>query len=54
MKIIVILPAALIGNFEDELRSPCGENNYITDEDRKKLQTQIQQLILCMRMNGKK
>ena len=37
MKIVVVLPAALIGNFEDELRSPCGNNNYITSEEVEQL-----------------
>jgi len=37
--ILVILPAALVGNFMDELRSPCpGINEYITDNERSKLQ----------------
>lgn len=36
--IMVVLPAALIGNFMDELRSPCpGENEYITENERKRL-----------------
>ena len=36
--IIIILPAALIGNFKDELISNCpGENVYITDNERDKL-----------------
>jgi superfamily II DNA or RNA helicase len=34
MKILVILPASLIGNFRDELRSECGGNNYLNQEDR--------------------
>lgn len=34
MNVIVVLPAALIGNFRDELRSPCAGNNYISNEDR--------------------
>ena len=33
--IIILLPAALIGNFKDELRSSCG--NYLTESERKKL-----------------
>ena len=33
MNIIVVLPAALIGNFEDELRSKCGNNNYISGDE---------------------
>jgi superfamily II DNA or RNA helicase len=32
MDIIVVLPAALIGNFKDELRSECG--NYMTADER--------------------
>jgi len=35
MKIIVLLPAALIGNFKDELRSECGK--YMTPEERQVL-----------------
>jgi superfamily II DNA or RNA helicase len=36
--IMVVLPAALIGNFMDELRSPCpGENEYITETEKKML-----------------
>ena len=36
--IMVVLPAALIGNFMDELRSPCpGENEYITTAEKSKL-----------------
>ena len=36
--IMVILPAALIGNFKDELKSNCpGENMYITESESKKL-----------------
>jgi hypothetical protein len=38
LKIMVILPAALIGNFRNELRSKCAGNNYITEKDRKQLQ----------------
>lgn len=35
-KIMVVLPAALIGNFKDELLSNCpGENIYIKDNERK-------------------
>lgn len=36
-KIIVVVPAALIGNFKNELRSPCPGNAYMSDRDRKKL-----------------
>ena len=32
MKIVVVVPASLIGNFKDELRSACG--NYLSEEDR--------------------
>ena len=37
MKIIVVLPAALISNFEDELKSDCGNDNYISKSDRTRL-----------------
>ena len=39
LNIIVVLPAALIGNFKDELRSKCpnGEDTYMSDKDRNKL-----------------
>ena len=37
MKIMVVLPAALIGNFRDELRSECPGNEYITISNRNKL-----------------
>lgn len=33
-KIVVLLPASLIGNFRDELRSPCAFNEYMTDAER--------------------
>ena len=33
-KIMVLLPASLIGNFRDELRSPCASNEYINCNDR--------------------
>ena len=37
-RILVVLPASLIGNFMDELRSQCpGEEEYISKSDRKKL-----------------
>ena len=32
-KILVLLPAALIGNFRDELRSPCARNEYLTKQE---------------------
>jgi hypothetical protein len=36
--IMVVLPASLIGNFTDELRSPCaGDDEYISKSDRNKL-----------------
>jgi superfamily II DNA or RNA helicase len=35
MKIIVVLPASLIGNFKNELKSSCpGDNVYITKEKK--------------------
>ena len=37
-KIMVVLPAALIGNFRNELRSQCPGNEYISSKNRKKLQ----------------
>ena len=37
MKIMVILPAALMGNFLTELRSECPGNEYITDDERNKM-----------------
>jgi len=37
MNIMVVLPAALIGNFKDELRSECPGDIYISSNDRKKL-----------------
>lgn len=39
MNITVVLPASLIGNFRDELRSKCGGDEYMTDNERKELQT---------------
>lgn len=38
-KIIVVTPASLVGNFRDELRSPCAGNFYISNNNRKKLRT---------------
>jgi superfamily II DNA or RNA helicase len=35
--IVVLLPASLIGNFRDELRSQCADNSYISDKDRELL-----------------
>lgn len=37
LKIIVVVPAALIGNFMDELRSPCPGYDYITQTEQKNL-----------------
>ena len=39
LKIIVVVPASLIGNFMDELRSPCPNYNYITPSEQTKLST---------------
>ena len=39
MNVIVVLPASLIGNFRDELRSKCGGDNYISNTDREMLKT---------------
>lgn len=36
-KIIVLLPASLIGNFRDELRSSCAGNEYINCNDRESI-----------------
>jgi len=36
-KIIVVVPASLKGNFKNELRSLCAENNYLTPNERKEL-----------------
>ena len=33
-RIMVLLPASLVGNFKDELRSQCAFNEYISCEDR--------------------
>lgn len=33
-RIMVLLPASLVGNFRDELRSACAKNEYISNEDR--------------------
>jgi superfamily II DNA or RNA helicase len=35
MNLVVVLPAALIGNFKDELRGQCG--NYLTNDEREEL-----------------
>ena len=37
MDIVVVLPAALMGNFLTELRSECPGDEYITSEERKKI-----------------
>ena len=36
-KIIVLTPASLIGNFRNELRSLCGGNAYLSENDRERL-----------------
>lgn len=38
-RIIVIVPASLKGNFRNELRSLCADNNYLTATERKELAT---------------
>lgn len=37
LNIVVVLPAALIGNFLTELRSECPEDEYLTSDERTKL-----------------
>ena len=37
-KILVVVPAALIGNFRKELRSQCAFNEYLSSEERDELQ----------------
>ena len=37
MKIMVVVPASLIGNFKDELRSECPGDEYISKTARKQL-----------------
>lgn len=37
LKIMVVLPASLIGNFRNELRSQCANNNYISNDNRTRL-----------------
>ena len=37
MKILVLLPASLIGNYLIELRSECTQNEYITKDERNQL-----------------
>ena len=36
-KIIVVVPASLVGNFRDELRSKCAGNTYMNDKQRSNL-----------------
>lgn len=36
-QILILTPASLIDNMRDELRSPCGQGNYITDKELKEL-----------------
>lgn len=36
-KIIVVVPASLVGNFRDELRSLCADNSYLTETERNEL-----------------
>jgi hypothetical protein len=38
LNIIIVLPAALVGNFVSELRSECPGDEYLTKEERNKLQ----------------
>jgi superfamily II DNA or RNA helicase len=38
-KVIVVVPASLIGNFRDELRSQCAGNAYLTDQERQILKS---------------
>jgi SNF2 family DNA or RNA helicase len=33
-KIVVVVPASLIGNYRNELRSPCAGQNYLTNKER--------------------
>lgn len=37
LNVIIVLPAALSGNFINELRSECPDDEYLTKEERKKL-----------------
>ena len=39
MKIVIVLPAALIGNFRDELRNGCAGEKYISTDNRDILKT---------------
>jgi len=36
-KIVVVVPASLVGNFRNELRSLCAKNSYLTVKERKQL-----------------
>ena len=36
-KIIIVLPASLKGNFRNELRTQCADDNYLTKHERQKL-----------------
>ena len=36
-RVVVVTPAALIGNFRNELRSQCAGNTYLSERDRKNL-----------------
>lgn len=38
-KIIVVVPASLIGNYYKELRSQCTDDTYVTNEEREKMKT---------------
>lgn len=38
-RIIIVVPASLKGNFRNELRSLCADNNYLKDNERKELST---------------
>ena len=38
-KIVVVVPASLIGNFRGELRSPCAKNTYLTEKEREDLKS---------------
>ena len=37
MNVIVVVPSSLIGNFRDELRSQCADNEYINETNRQSL-----------------
>ena len=39
LNIVVVLPAALVGNFVNELRSECPGDIYMNDEEREMLKT---------------